>query len=147
MENHAETLRIKPIHPDLTMPKQASSGAGGLDLYMPEAGSIPAGGQTKVTLGFATAIPQGYIGFIIPRSGVGSRETLELSNTVGAIDCDYRGEWVATLRTKTGNPFSWESGARLLQVVIVPVARLLLAQVDDLDETVRGEGGLGSTGE
>lgn len=142
----AEMLKMKPLNPDFQPPKQATEGSAGFDVYMPEGGTIPAGGQIKVGLGFATAIPKGYVGLIVPRSGVGTRETLELANSLGVIDSDFRGELTATLRTKSGQPFSWEPGARLLQFLVVPVARMMLALVDDLDETVRGEGGHGSTG-
>ena len=137
---------IMPIHPDFRAPKQATDGSAGFDLYMPEAGQIPAGGKVKVGLGFAAAIPKGYVGLISPRSGVGTKQTLELANTIGIIDADYRGEWMATLRIKDGEPYSWEAQARLLQVVLVPVAKMQMRVVNELDDTERGEGGHGSSG-
>lgn len=141
-----QTLNIKALHPDFQAPKQATDGSAGFDIYMPEPGSIPAGEKVKIGLGFAMAIPTGYVALIAPRSGVGSKATLEVANTIGFIDSDYRGQVFATLRTKDGTPYSWEAGDRLLQCVIVPVPKMNIEIVDELDETVRGEGGHGSTG-
>lgn len=139
-------LQIQPLHPSFIAPKVATEGAAGFDIYMPEAGHIPAGASVKVNLGFSTAIPVGHVGLMLPRSGVGSRDTLELANTAGAMDSDFRGEWVATLRTKHGEPFSWEAGERLIQVLIIERPEMTLSVVDHLDDTARGQGGLGSTG-
>lgn len=147
MPTDLPTFKIKPLHPAFKQPKQATDGSAGFDLYMPEPGSIPVGGKVTVGLGFATAIPEGYVGIIAPRSGVGSKKTLEVANTVGIIDHDYRGEWMATLRIKDGKPYIWEAGDRLLQLVLLPVPKMRMALVDELDDTVRGHGGLGSTGE
>jgi dUTP pyrophosphatase len=115
-------------------------------LYMPEAG-IASGVSQVFGLGFAAAIPEGFVALLLPRSGTGAKFGLELNNTCGVIDSDYRGEWKAALRTKDGRPFRWEADDRLLQALIVPVATVDLVQVEDLDETERGEGGFGSTGE
>lgn len=71
---------------------------------------------------------------------------MELNNTCGVIDSDYRGEWRAALRTKSGIPFHWEAGDRILQFMIIPVADVKLELVDELDETDRGSGGFGSSG-
>lgn len=99
-----------------------------------------------VKLGFAAAIPPGYVGLLFPRSGVGAKHGVELNNTCGVIDADYRGEWMASIRTKSGNTFTWQAGERVIQCVVVPVLDLQLVQVDDLDDTSRGQGGFGSTG-
>ncbi len=71
---------------------------------------------------------------------------MELNNTCGVIDSDYRGEWKAAIRTKSGIPFSWEAGERILQFMIIPVADVTLELVDSLEETSRGSGGFGSSG-
>jgi len=99
-----------------------------------------------VGLGFAAAVPEGHVALLLPRSGAGAKKGVSLNNTVGVIDPDYRGEWKACLRVKNKAPLKWEAGEKLLQAVIVPVARVELNQVEDLDETVRGDGGFGSTG-
>ena len=138
-------MRIKPISNNFIMPTKGSNDAGAIDLYMPEAGSV-AGTEKKFPLGFAAAIPKGYVGLLLPRSGTGAKHGLELNNTCGVIDADYRGEWIAVMRTKSGKEFSWQQGERVLQCVLVPVLSPTLEQVEDLDATDRGEGGFGSSG-
>ena len=138
-------MRIKAISNNFIMPTKGSNDAGAIDLYMPEAGSVD-GTETKIPLGFAAAIPKGYVGLLLPRSGVGAKHGLELNNTCGVIDADYRGEWVAVMRTKSGNEFCWQAKDRVLQCVLVPVLSVDLVLTDDLDSTERGEGGFGSSG-
>ena len=138
-------MRIKPISNNFIMPTKGSNDAGAIDLYMPEAGSVD-GTEKKFPLGFAAAIPKGYVGLLLPRSGTGAKHGLELNNTCGVIDADYRGEWIAVMRTKSGKEFSWQQGERVLQCVLVPVLSPTLEQVEDLDATDRGEGGFGSSG-
>ena len=138
-------MRIKPISDNFIMPTKGSNDAGAIDLYMPEAGSVD-GTEKKFPLGFAAAIPKGYVGLLLPRSGTGAKHGLELNNTCGVIDADYRGEWIAVMRTKSGKEFSWQKGERVLQCVLVPVLSPTLEQVEDLDATERGEGGFGSSG-
>ena len=138
-------MRIKPISDNFIMPTKGSNDAGAIDLYMPEAGSVD-GTEVKIPLGFAAAIPKGYVGLLLPRSGVGAKHGLELNNTCGVIDADYRGEWVAVMRTKSGNEFCWQAKDRVLQCVLVPVLSPTLERVEDLDVTDRGEGGFGSSG-
>lgn len=127
------------------MPTKASDKAGAFDIFMPEAG-IANGTSQLVGLGFAAAVPEGHVGLLLPRSSSGAKHGLELNNTCGVIDSDYRGEWKAAMRTKSGVPFKWEAGDRVLQFMLVPVANITLIQVDSLDETARGTGGFGSTG-
>ena len=138
-------MRIKPISDNFIMPTKGSNDAAAIDLYMPESGCV-SGVEKKIPLGFAAAIPKGYVGLLLPRSGVGAKHGLELNNTCGVIDADYRGEWVAVMRTKSGNEFCWQAKDRVLQCVLVPVLSPTLEQVEDLDATDRGEGGFGSSG-
>lgn len=139
-------MQIQSLHPAFIMPTKASEKAGAYDIYMPEAGTAD-GTSRMFGLGFATAIPDGYVALLLPRSSMGAKHGLELNNTCGVIDSDYRGEWKAALRTKSGLPISWESGDRVLQFLIVPVATVRLELVESLDETKRGSGGFGSTGQ
>lgn len=139
-------MQIQSLHSAFIMPTKASDKAGAYDIYMPEAGTAT-GTSQFFGLGFATAIPEGYVGLLLPRSGTGAKHGLELNNTCGVIDADYRGEWKAALRTKSGLPFSWAAGDRILQFLIVPVATVRLDLVDSLEETNRGTGGFGSTGQ
>lgn len=127
------------------MPTKGSDYAGAFDIYMPEAGHA-SHVATKYGLGFAAAVPENHVALILPRSSTGVKYGLELNNTCGVIDSDYRGEWIASLATKTGEIFAWKAGERLLQFLVVPVAQVVLQEVDNLEETRRGEGGFGSSG-
>lgn len=139
-------MKFKKIHQNFALPLRGSDEAGGLDIYMPEAGIVTQ--EPKVfPLGFAAAVPKGHVALILPRSGVGAKQGLELNNTIGVIDSDYRGQWGAYLRTKPGHQhLRFDEGDRLLQMVVVPVADIHPELVKDLDITDRGEGGFGSTG-
>jgi dUTP pyrophosphatase len=112
---------------------------------MPESGNCW-GTSKLVGLGFATEIPQGHVALILPRSGTGSKFGLELNNTCGVIDADYRGEWKAALRTKDGSVFSWGINDRVLQFLVIPVSNPTLELVESVSKTDRGTGGFGSTG-
>lgn len=138
-------MQITAINPEFTMPTKGTDKAGAFDIYMPGDGFADDHAETY-GLGFAAAIPDGHVALILPRSGTGARFGLELNNTCGVIDSDYRGEWMAALRTKSGGSFRWNKGERILQFLIVPVAQVELCQVDSLDETARGTGGFGSSG-
>ncbi len=142
-------MNIKPMHEAFKCPTKGTDKSGGYDLYMPEAGNLyyDEPEALKVKLGFAAEVPEGHVALIVPRSGKGVNNGLALNNTCGVIDADYRGEWMAALRLKNHRPFSWAAGERLLQVLIVPVATVDLTVVEELDDTVRGAGGFGSTGE
>lgn len=140
-------MNIKKLHPNFKMPTRGTDHAGGYDIYMPERGSMMPGatyGQ-MVPLGFSAEVPVGYVALLLPRSGAGAKHGVSLNNTVGVIDADYRGEWVACLRLKNGLPHRWEAGERLLQFILVPVATPELNLVEELGTTARGEGGFGST--
>lgn len=140
-------MNIKQLHPNFKMPTRGTDQAGGFDIYMPEKGSMMPGatyGQ-MVPLGFAAEVPVGYVALLLPRSGAGAKHGVSLNNTVGVIDADYRGEWMACLRLKNGLPHRWEAGERLLQFILVPVGTPELKLVEELGSTARGEGGFGST--
>ena len=139
-------MDIKSLTSAFIMPTKASDKAGAFDIFMPTAGSV-SGESQLIGLGFAAAVPDGHVALLLPRSSSGAKHGLELNNTCGVIDSDYRGEWKAAMRTKSGIPFSWQAGDRVLQFLVVPIANISLNQVDDLDETKRGEGGFGSTGQ
>lgn len=138
-------MRILPLHTAFIMPTKGTDQAGAFDLYMPERGFVDDGTQL-FGLGFAAEVPVGHVALILPRSSTGAKFGLELNNTCGVIDSDYRGEWKAMLRTKDGQPYSWQAGDRLLQFLVVPVANVTLELADTLDSTSRGSGGFGSTG-
>lgn len=138
-------MKIKKLNPEVILPTKGSEDAGAFDIYMPESGQ--AGAQpVMVGLGFAAAVPAGHVALLLPRSSTGAKHGLELNNTCGVIDADYRGEWKASLRTKAGQTLAWEKGERLLQFLVVPVAQVTLQEVDELEATARGAGGFGSSG-
>jgi len=142
-------MQILDLHPNFQLPTRGSEHAAGYDIYMVEDGHVEHGKPVTVKLGFATAIPPGFYARLLPRSSAGCKHGLELNNTEGVIDADYRGEWLASLNIKAGfKPLHWKAGDRLLQFVLAPVCvvRPELEQVSTLSETQRGIGGLGSTG-
>lgn len=139
-------MRVQSLHKDFIMPTKGTDKAGAFDIYMPEAGRVCELFPTTVGLGFCTEVPVGHVALLLPRSGIGCRFGLELLNTVGVIDADYRGEWRAVIKTKCSIPYSWLAGERVLQFMIVPVAEVTLELVDTLSTTERGEGGFGSSG-
>ena len=138
-------MKIQARHSNFIMPTRGSHHAGGYDIYMPE-GGVANGKVLICGLGFAAEVPEGYVALILPRSGAGFTFGVEVNNTCGVIDSDYRGEWKAAIRTKDGNPYSWSAGDRVLQFLLVPVMKPDLEQVEELSETLRCEGGFGSTG-
>jgi dUTP pyrophosphatase len=142
-------MKIKPIHPNFKMPSKGSPYAAAYDLFMPQAGRIVAGSPhaLKIPLGFAAELPPATVALLLPRSGKGVSYGLELNNTCGVIDEDYRGEWMVALRLK--NPeamLTWEAGEKLFQMLLMPVYSPEMEIVDQLSETARGTGGFGSTG-
>lgn len=139
-------MKFAALHPDFILPSRGSELAGAWDLYMPEAGSVD-GTEQLVGLGFAAEVPPGFVAMLLPRSGVGSRHGLELNNTAGIIDADYRGEWQAALRTKSGLTFSWNKDDRLLQFLVLPIAQIVPQLVAELAPSRRGAGGFGSSGQ
>ncbi len=138
-------MKIKKLHRGAIMPTKGTEYAGAFDIYMPEDGTIT-GFTSKFPLGFSTEIPPYYVAMMLPRSSAGANYGIELANTCGVIDSDYRGEWIAALRTKNKEFYSFKKGDRLLQFLIVPVPRIELEIVDELEQSERGFGGLGSTG-
>ncbi|MGB2105601.1 MAG: dUTP diphosphatase [Glaciecola sp.] len=142
-------MDFQAIHPNFKLPSYGSEGAAAFDLFMPDGGAIPAGYDkvVAVNLGFMAAVPEGHVALILPRSGTGIKTGLSLRNTCGVIDSDYRGEWRAVLKVDNDEGLRWEAGARLLQVMVVPVVQVQIQQVGTLSETARGAGGFGSTGE
>ena len=140
-------MRIKSLHIDHIMPTKGSEQAGAYDIYMPQAGYVRGEQPIRAPLGFAAEVPQGYVAILLPRSGVGSKIGLELNNSCGVIDADYRGEWVAYLKTKSGNGFMWDKGDRLLQFLLVPVLNVTLEACDELSSTQRGSTGFGASGQ
>ena len=141
------TLRFRRLSEAARPPAQAHEGDAGYDLHAAEGLTIAPGERASVGTGIAVAIPQGQAGLVIPRSGLASRHGISVVNTPGLIDSGYRGELrVLLLNTDRGQPFSVEPGDRIAQLVLVRVETDEAVEVEELDETVRGAGGFGSTG-
>ena len=138
-------LKIKKLHPDAVIPKYATSGAACFDLTAVDKIYDPANGIIEYRTGLAFEIPEGYVGNIYPRSSV-YKTCLSLVNSVGKVDCDYRGEVKAFFRIVNRVPNDYEIGDRICQMEIVPVHQVEFEEVDELTLTERGEGGFGSTG-
>jgi len=108
---------------------------------------IEPGAIVFIPLGFAMALPPGFEGQVRPRSGLASRHGITLPNAPGTIDSDYRGEVKIPLVNLGDSVFTIERGMRIAQMIIAPVVQAELQEVDDLDDSERGEGGFGSTGQ
>lgn len=140
-------LHIKRLDTDLPLPRYAHTGDAGLDLYSAEEVTLAPMERALVSTGIAVAIPEGYAGFLQPRSGLAVRKGLSLVNTPGLIDSHYRGEIkVIAINLDSIADIEISRGDKLAQLVIQPVISADLVELDELDDTVRGEGGFGSTG-
>jgi dUTP pyrophosphatase len=141
------TLRFRRLSEAARPPAQAHEGDAGYDLHAAETLTIAPGERASVGTGIAVAIPEGQAGLVIPRSGLASRHGISVVNAPGLIDSGYRGELrVLLLNTDRQQPFSVEPGDRIAQLVLVRVEADEAVEVEELDETVRGAGGFGSTG-
>jgi dUTP pyrophosphatase len=139
-------LRRLPHGGGLPLPSYATEHAAGLDVVAAESLTLAPGARHAVASGFAIAIPHGYEVQVRPRSGLAFTHGITVVNTPGTIDSDYRGEVKVILANLGDEPFEIVRGERIAQLVPAPVQRARFAEVDDLDETVRGAGGFGSTG-
>jgi dUTP pyrophosphatase len=133
---------------DAVLPSYAHPGDAGADLVAREEVTIaPGGGRAVVGTGIAMAIPDGYAGFVLPRSGLALRHGITCLNTPGLIDAGYRDEVrIILVNTDPIAPYTVRRGDRIAQLVIQPVERSIFAAVDDLAESARGLDGFGSTG-
>jgi dUTP pyrophosphatase len=135
------------LDPDLPMPAYAREGDAGADLVASESVTLaPGGGRALVPTGAAIAIPEGYAGFVQPRSGLALRHGVTCLNTPGLIDSGYRGELkVLLVNTDPSEPFDVVRGERIAQLVIQRVESCRFVEVGELPDSERGEGGFGST--
>jgi dUTP pyrophosphatase len=136
------------LDPDLPLPSYAHDGDAGADLVARETVTLaPGGGRALVPTGVALALPEGYAGFVQPRSGLALRHGVTCLNTPGLIDAGYRDELkVLLVNTDPSEPFTVARGDRIAQLVVQPVEHCDFRVVDSLDESRRGLGGFGSTG-
>lgn len=138
---------MKRLDPELPVPKRAHRGDAGVDLHSAEELTIAPGERALVKTGVALALPLGTVGLIHPRSGLAAKHGITIVNAPGTVDADYRGElMVCLLNTDKDTPFEITRGMRIAQLVVQRVELPDFVEVDELDETVRGAGGYGSTG-
>ena len=143
-----QPVSVKLLDPRAKMPTYGSVDAAGADLYAVTDGPVTvAPGQTVlIHTGLALAIPQGFVGLVYARSGLATKQGLAPANKVGVIDADYRGELMVALHNHSNESHTVECGDRIAQLVIAPYLTAQFTQQEELDDTVRGEGGFGSTG-
>ncbi|HZU63869.1 MAG TPA: dUTP diphosphatase [Novosphingobium sp.] len=130
----------------LPLPAYATHGAAGMDVVAAEDVVLAPAQRHAVATGLALAIPDGYEIQVRPRSGLALKHGIGAPNAPGTIDSDYRGELKIILINHGAEPFAIHRGDRIAQLVLAPVVRGQWREVDELDETLRGEGGFGSTG-
>ncbi|MDP2211704.1 MAG: dUTP diphosphatase [Candidatus Aquicultor sp.] len=140
-------IDIKMLDEELPVPQYAHEGDAGCDLRSRIDQTIPPGERALIPSGIAIAIPDGYAGFVQPRSGLAIKNGISIVNTPGLIDSRYRGEiGVILINTDKDTPFSIAKGDKIAQLVIQKVEWVEFAPVEELDETLRGADGFGSTG-
>lgn len=143
-------LRIKRLHPDAKIPQFATAGAACIDLHAIEAHAFkPHPTDVHAVIfrtGLAVEVPPGWCLEIYSRSGQGFKDAIRLSNCVGIIDADYRGEIMVSLRADGEHCSKVRTGDRIAQAKLAPAPRFEIVEVEELSETARGEGGFGSTG-
>ena len=141
-------VKIKKLNPNAKIPTYGSPYAAGADLYACiENEEVISPGETKlIKTGFSLELPIGYAAFIYARSGLASKRGLAPANKVGVVDCDYRGEVMVALHNHSGVAQSVSVGERIAQMVIAPYITAEFEEAEELSDTVRGQGGFGSTG-
>ena len=134
------------VRPGARVPERAYAGDAGLDLAACEQLELGPGERALVPTGLAVAIPEGYAGFVQPRSGLAARDGITVVNSPGLIDSGYRGEiQVVLLNTDQERTFTAEAGDRIAQLVVLPVPALSVREVDELPPSERGVRGFGSS--
>jgi dUTP pyrophosphatase len=140
-------LQFRRLDPSVLLPAYARAGDAGLDLRANDDVSVGPGKRALVPTGLAVAIPEGYAGLVLPRSGLASRHGLTLANSPGLIDAGYRGEIVCSVvNLDRSEAVEIARGDRIAQLVIVPVAGVEPVAMEELPGSERGEAGFGSTG-
>lgn len=138
---------IKILSRDAQIPHMAYNGDAGVDLRSVERIVLEPQEHAMVATGLAIALPEGYAGFVLPRSGLAAKHGISIVNAPGLIDSNYRGELkVILLNTDPNESFTIEIGDRIAQLIVMPVPTINFEQVEELTESQRGESGFGSSG-
>lgn len=141
-------IQLLPHAMGLDLPEYQTPGSSGIDLRAAVEEPIIIGNGERVIIptGLKMEIPAGYEGQVRTRSGLAATRGLVVLNSPGTLDADYRGEVKVILMNLGSEPLTINRGERVAQLVIAPVARVVISEVEDVDETIRGSGGFGSTG-
>jgi dUTP pyrophosphatase len=139
-------LRVVRLDPQLPLPSYAHEGDAGLDLIAAKDVHLDVGARAAVPTGLRVAIPVGWVGLVHPRSGLARRNGVTVANAPGTIDAGYRGELQVLLINLGQEPVSLHRGDRVAQLLLQRVGHASVVAVDELDDSVRGTGGFGSSG-
>jgi len=144
----APRVQFKKLRPDAVVPRYMTAQAAGLDLSaaLDEPVEIAPGRRAALPTGLAIKLPVGYEAQVRPRSGLSSKYGVTMINAPGTIDSEYRGDVHVPLINHGKQPFTIERGMRIAQMLILPVPKVTVIEVESLDETSRGHGGFGHTG-
>lgn len=137
-------MRVKLLDPEAKVPVRSSAGAAAYDLHVVETSPVTRNSITQLHTGVAVGIPKGHVGLIRDRSSYAMKG---LGVQAGVVDEDYRGEVIVVMRNHTGRTIEVLGGDRVAQLLVMPVLQTDVEIVDELDETERGDGGFGSTGD
>ncbi len=140
------SLEVVRLDPTVPLPAYAHDGDAGMDLAAQTEVTLAPMGRAAVPTGLAVAIPPGWVGLVHPRSGLARRQGITVANAPGTIDAGYRGEVMVLLINLGTEAVTLERGDRIAQLLLQPVGRATVIEVDRLDDTARGHGGFGSTG-
>ena len=139
-------VAVRRVRKDAVLPSRAYEGDAGLDLAACERLNLGPGERAVVPTGIAVEIPEGYAGFVQPRSGLAAHHGITIVNTPGLVDSGYRGEIkIVLLNTDRAEPLAIEPGMRVAQLVVVPVASVRVVEADELASSERGARGFGSS--
>ena len=140
-------IKVKKLNEKAILPTRGSDYAAGYDLYALEGAVIKAHETVKIGTGLAFELPNETFAAIFARSGLATKQGLRPANCVGICDSDYRGEYIVALHNDTDEDKSINAGERIAQMVLMPYIPMIFEEVEELEESVRGAGGFGSTGE
>ncbi len=140
-------ILIRRLDPDLPLPSPAHPGDAGFDLYAAQEMTLAPGERTAMPTGIAVALPEGYAGWVVPRSGLAARHGVSIVNAPGLVDAGYRGEVkVLLVNLDPKEAVTLRRGERIAQLVVQRVEGIAVVEVGELPDSARGEGGFGSTG-
>ena len=148
LDRRVAIVKFKKNTPDVELPIRGTFGSAGYDIVacLDEDITVQPGETVKIPTGFATSFNKDYVALVFSRSGLATKNGLVVAQGTAVIDSDYRGEWFIPLYNQSNQPQLVRCGDRIAQLVVQPVCRIRAIEVDELNQTKRGDGGFGSTG-